>query len=53
MSIKEMLLPTLSADAFSASRIRWAYLAVVSTFQWPSSSPTIGRPSPNAKAREA
>ena len=48
-----MLLPVRATAAFSASRIRWAYLAVVPTVTWPSRLPITGRPSPRASAREA
>ena len=48
-----MLSAILDADAFTESRAKWAYRAVVWTCVWPSSFPIIGRLSPSASAREA
>ena len=48
-----MLSPTRAAEAFSISRARCAYRAVVPMVEWPSSCPIMLRLSPSAKAREA
>ena len=53
MSWAPMLSPVRAAAAFSASRTRCAYFAVVSTLEWPSSRPMTVKPSPSASAREA
>ena len=48
-----MLPPTRAAAAFSESRTKCAYRAVVVTLECPSSRPIIVRLSPSAKALEA
>ncbi len=48
-----MLPPIFAADAFSVSRARCAWHAVVVTLRWPRSALIMDSPSPSARAREA